>query len=53
MKKEKKVSRDPCRKSELKFKIEHYDQAYMEIMTVAQDDVDFRIFSVVCKKLKK
>jgi hypothetical protein len=38
---------------EIRAKIEHYDQAYMDIMTLAQDDVDYRIFSVVCKKIKK
>jgi hypothetical protein len=37
---------------EIKAKIQHYDQAYYEIMTLSEDEVDFRIFRVMSKKLK-
>lgn len=31
----------------------HYEQAYYEIMTCSEDEVDFRIFRVMAKKLKE
>jgi translation initiation factor 2 beta subunit (eIF-2beta)/eIF-5 len=37
---------------EIKEQIAHYDQAYKEIMTCSEDDINFNIFKVVTKKLK-
>ena len=37
---------------EIKAQIEHYDKAHYEIMTLSEDEVDFRIFRVMSKKLK-
>jgi hypothetical protein len=37
---------------EIKAQIEHYEQANYEIMTLSEDEVDFRIFRVMSKKLK-
>jgi hypothetical protein len=34
-------------------KILHYEQAYYDIMTCSEDIVSFRVFGVVCKKLKQ
>jgi len=34
-------------------KVQHYDQAHYEIMTLAEDEVNFKIFRVVTKKLKQ
>jgi hypothetical protein len=31
----------------------HYEQAYYDIMTCSEDEVDFRIFRVMAKKLKE
>jgi hypothetical protein len=38
--------------AEIKAQIEHYDKAYYEINTLSEDEVDFRIFRVMSKKLK-
>jgi hypothetical protein len=36
----------------LKESITHYDQAYYEIMCLSEDEVNFRLFRVIVKKLK-
>jgi len=38
--------------AEIKTEIQHYEKAYYEIMTLSEDDVDFKIFRVMTKKLK-
>ena len=38
---------------EIKEKILHYEQAHYEIMTLSEDEVDYRIFRVIAKKLKE
>jgi hypothetical protein len=37
---------------EIKEQIEHYQQAYYEIMTLSEDEVNYRIFRVMAKKFK-
>jgi hypothetical protein len=38
---------------EIKAEIEHYEQAHYEIMTLAEDEVDFRVFRVMTQKMKE
>lgn len=38
---------------EIKAQIEHYDEAHYQIMTLSEDDVDFRIFRVSTNRLKQ
>jgi hypothetical protein len=38
--------------ADIRTKIQHYEKAYYEIMTLSEDDVDFKIFRVMTKKLK-
>jgi len=38
---------------DIKKEIEHYEQAHYEIMTLAEDEVDFRIFRVMTQKMKE
>lgn len=38
---------------EIKEKIDYFEQAHYDIMTLSQDEVDFRVFQVVCKKMKQ
>lgn len=38
---------------EIKEQILHYEQAHYEIMTLSEDEVDFRIFRVIAKNLKE
>jgi hypothetical protein len=37
---------------DIKAQIEHFEQAHYEIMTLSEDEVDFRIFRIMAKKLK-
>lgn len=37
---------------EIRAEAQHYEDAYMQIMTLAEDEVNFRLFRVVTKKLK-
>lgn len=37
---------------DIKERISHYDQAHYEIMTLSEDEVDYRLFRVMAKKLK-
>jgi hypothetical protein len=37
---------------EIKAQIEHYEKAHYEIMTLSEDEVNYRIFRVMSKKLK-
>lgn len=37
---------------DIKKEIEHFEQAHYEIMTLAEDEVDFRVFRVMTKKMK-
>jgi hypothetical protein len=37
---------------EIKEQILHYEQAHYEIMTLSEDEVNFRIFRVIAKNLK-
>jgi len=38
---------------QIRDEIIHYDKAYYEIMTLSEEDVNFRIFRVIAKKLKQ
>ena len=38
---------------EIKEKILHYEDAFYKIMTLSEDEVNFRIFRVMSKKLKE
>jgi hypothetical protein len=38
--------------NEIKEQIEHYERAHYEIMTLSEDEIDFRLFRVTTKKLK-
>ena len=38
---------------EIKEKILHYEDAFYKIMTLSEDEVDYRIFRVMSKKLKE
>jgi hypothetical protein len=38
---------------DIKVQIEHYEQAHYEIMTLSEDEVDFRIFRVMAKEMKR
>ena len=37
---------------EIRSQVQHYEQTYYEIMTCSEDEVDFRIYRVMAKKLK-
>lgn len=37
---------------DIKEQITHYDDAYYNIMTLSEDEIDFRIFRVMAKKMK-
>lgn len=37
---------------DIKKEIEHFEQAHYEIMTLAEDEVDFRVFRAMTKKMK-
>ena len=39
--------------NEIKEQILHYEKAYYEIMTLSEDEVDYKIFRVMTKKLKQ
>ena len=38
---------------DIKKEIEHFEQAHYEIMTLAEDEVDFRVFRAMTKKMKE
>ena len=38
---------------EIREKVAHYDQAYYEIMTLSEDEVNFNVFRIITKKLKQ